>query len=303
MIDFTLKIYSQLLESFLTHSYQYQTLKDYFLKPKKKVVILRHDVDRLPFNSLKTAKIEHEFEINGTYYFRVIPVSYDESVVERIAKLGHEIGYHYENLSEISKKKIVRSMKKAVGSKKEIVSSKREEELYKAAIDDFRINLEKFRKLYPVKTICMHGSPLSKYDNRKLWDKYDYKDFGIIGEPYFDIDFDEVLYLTDTGRRWDGVSLRDKVRSSKYKVKSKKYEEDSNEFKIQSAMPDSRQAKCKIKTTRDIIKAAEEGRLPDKIMLTIHPQRWTDNPVLWAKELVWQNAKNLVKRIVARKRQ
>ncbi len=51
-------------------------------------------------------------------------------------------------------------------------------------------------------------------DNRDLWKRYDYRDFGIIAEPYFDLDFDEVFYLTDTGRRWDGhkVSVRDKVR-------------------------------------------------------------------------------------------
>ncbi len=38
---------------------------------------------------------------------------------------------------------------------------------------------------------------------------------GIIGEPYFDVDFSRVFYLTDTGRRWDGdaVSVRDKVKS------------------------------------------------------------------------------------------
>ena len=39
------------------------------------------------------------------------------------------------------------------------------------------------------------------------------RDFGIIAEPCFDIDFNDVFYLTDTGRRWDGsdVSVRDKV--------------------------------------------------------------------------------------------
>jgi len=51
------------------------------------------------------------------------------------------------------------------------------------AIEDFRINLDKFRAIYPVKTICMHGSPLSKFDNRLLWEKYDYRDFGIVGSP------------------------------------------------------------------------------------------------------------------------
>jgi hypothetical protein len=45
--------------------------------------------------------------------------------------------------------------------------------------------LEKLREFYPVKTICMHGSPLSKYDNKKIWEKYDYRDYGIIAEPSF----------------------------------------------------------------------------------------------------------------------
>ena len=59
----------------------------------------------------------------------------------------------------------------------------------------------------------MHGSPLLEWDHRLIWEKYDYRDFGIIGEPYFDVDFGDVLYLTDTGRRWDGdaFNIRDKV--------------------------------------------------------------------------------------------
>ena len=42
--------------------------------------------------------------------------------------------------------------------------------------------------------------------------------------------------------------------------------------------------------------------LPDTIMLTIHPQRWTDNYFFWIKELVWQKIKNGVKYFVARGR-
>jgi hypothetical protein len=73
--------------------------------------------------------------------------------------------------------------------------------------------LERIRKIADIRTICMHGSPLSPYDNRLLWMKYDYRDYGIIGKPYFDIDFSDVAYYTDTGRRCDGdaVSVRDKV--------------------------------------------------------------------------------------------
>ena len=102
------------------------------------------------------------------------------------------------------------------GQKESSLREKKEfrAKLFELAIDDFRLNLRKLRKLYPVKTICMHGSPLSKWDNRDLWKKYDYRDYGIIAEPSFDVDFEEVFYLTDTGRRWDGdsVSVRDKVK-------------------------------------------------------------------------------------------
>ena len=99
-------------------------------------------------------------------------------------------------------------------------SGRLEEELAKIAIESFRQNLNRLRELVPVKTICMHGSPMSRWDSRILWKYYDYRDFGIIGEPYFDLDFDKVLYLTDTGRKWNGEksSVRDKVFQENFLV-------------------------------------------------------------------------------------
>jgi hypothetical protein len=124
----------------------------------------------------------------------------------------------------------------------------------------------------------MHGSPLSKYDNKLLWKYYNYRDYGIIGEPYFDIDFDEVFYLTDTGRCWDGwkVSIRDKVPQQAEWIKQG----------------------LVFHSTNDIIKAIQQDRFPRKAMLTFHPQRWTNRPIPWIKELILQNAKNIVKRCI-----
>ncbi len=141
----------------------------------------------------------------------------------------------------------------------------------------------------------MHGSPLSKYDNRSLWEKYDYKALGIIGEPYLDIDFNKVLYLTDTGRRWDGdrVSVRDKV-----KIEDR---ESKIEDRTSTQHPTSNTQHLVFRSTNDIITAAENKQLPDQLMLTFHPQRWTDRPLPWLKELIWQNIKNLVKRVIVRK--
>ncbi len=52
----------------------------------------------------------------------------------------------------------------------------------------------------------------------------------------------------------------------------------------------------KIKDTFDLIKKIQNNELPDKIMLNVHPQRWNDEFVPWASELVWQNVKNVIKR-------
>ena len=174
-MDFSLIQYDALLEAL--KSYDFKTL------------ILRHDVDLLPGNSLRTARLEAEKEMYGIYYFRAVPESWDEGIIREIAALGHEVGYHYESLTtcdgDVDK-----------------------------AYADFCKNLDALRKLVSVRSICMHGSPRSPYDSKDIWKKYDYRALGIESEPYLDTDFSKVFYLTDTGRRWDGykVSVRDKIQ-------------------------------------------------------------------------------------------
>lgn len=240
-MDFTLKKYRELLVA----------LKDYG------EIILRHDVDLKPQNSLATAKIEHELGWKAVYYFRAVPESWDESIIREIAALGHEIGYHYESLTTCN------------GD-------------IDAAYRDFCSNLEKLRDIVPVKSICMHGSPKSKWDSKDIWKKYDYHQLGVDFEPYFDVDFSKTFYLTDTGRRWDGlkVSVRDKIIG---------YQDDwVNQGQVYHS-------------TDDILNAINAKTLPCNIMFTTHPQRWTDSLVPWFKELLMQNLKNCVKRLMVRK--
>jgi hypothetical protein len=250
--DFTLKIYEQLLRSSVDGGYKLTSFKDYMVDKDryKKIFILRHDVDSLPHHSLLTARMQHEIGVKGTYYFRIVKKSFHPDVIEKIASLGHEIGYHYEDVAL-------------------------QHGNLEKAFQKFCEHLTWFKKYYPVKTICMHGSPLSKWDNRLLWTKYNYRDLGIIGEPYLDIDFNRVLYITDTGRSWNKseVSVRDKVSTS---------------FQFRFA------------STRHIIDHFQKGLLPDQIMQNIHPQRWTDDPIAWTKELLFQNVKNTVKSLVVK---
>ena len=74
----------------------------YLKEAPPKCIILRHDVDDRKLNSLQTARLENELGIRGTYYFRMVPESFDEDVIRQIYELGHEVGYHYEDLSAVA---------------------------------------------------------------------------------------------------------------------------------------------------------------------------------------------------------
>jgi hypothetical protein len=247
--DFTLIKYKLLLEAFQRNEYAIIAYEDLFTKPvPEKYVIMRHDVDDLPEQSLAKASIEKEMGVRSTYYFRVVEESNHPEIIKKIAALGHEIGYHYEDLSL------------ANGN-------------FKKAIKLFEKNLAYFREFYPVKTICMHGSPASIWDNRLIWRDYNYKSYDILAEPYFDVNFNETLYLTDTGRKWNGnkVSVRDKVKAH--------FQQGFN-----------------FKKSNEIVQAADKNLLPTKIMITTHPQRWHNAIRPWIKELVLQNIKNTIKK-------
>ena len=259
MRDFSLDIYRELLETLQRHGYQLIGYSDYLKGERLKVkgerfVILRHDVDARPENSRKTAQIEHALGAKATYYFRVGKESNNPEIIRAIAKLGHEIGYHYEDMS-----------------------------LCNGDVDQawshFRTWLEYFRQFYAVETICMHGAPTSKWDGKELWKKYDYKSLGILGEPYLDMDWSDVFYLTDTGRCWDGykVSVRDKIPQYQEEWTAKGWTWHD---------------------THELLVAIHAGRFPNHVMMTTHPQRWTNNTKQWWKEFVLQNCKNLVKRFM-----
>ena len=259
-MDFTLNKYTVLLQSIQALGCRFVTFDQYCSDKAsleaEKFVILRHDVDMKAENALTTASIEAGLGIKASYYFRVVRQSNKPEIIKAIAAMGHEIGYHYEDMA--------------------ICEGNAER-----AIKHFEAQLTYFRQFYPVRTICMHGAPRSRYDSRDLWKQFDYHDYGIMGEPYFDVDFSKVFYLTDTGRRWDGfnVSVRDKipVYQDQWVEKGWVYH-----------------------NTDDIIDAAEAGTLPRHLMVTTHPQRWTDSRGEWLLEKGMQSVKNVVKRMIVK---
>ena len=100
--DFTLPSYRQLIER-LNSRWQILRLCDAFAAPfKPDSLILRHDIDISPTLVLPIAEIENSVGIRATY-FVALHLYYNPyhpnnaNVIRTIAKMGHEIGFHYDS--------------------------------------------------------------------------------------------------------------------------------------------------------------------------------------------------------------
>ena len=275
-LDYTFNKLHELCKVISNSQYVPLTIEEYLLSEKKpeRFIIIRHDIDFEPAYSLKLAKIEKELGIASTYYFRVTEDVFQPDIIKSIADLGHEIGYHYEVLD------------KAKGD-------------YDQAIKIFKEELNKFRQVYDVKTICPHGSPiigtLSPYSfsgmftiaktmlqgedvftswmNQDLWKKYDFKQFDIIGDAYLSIDFDRILYFSDTGRNWN---------STRYKIKDVV---DNSVSQI---------SEVKINCTDDIIELIKQEEIKN-IYILIHANHWKDSFGSWLRWLILLYIRNIGK--------
>lgn len=218
---------------------------------------IKHDVDLRPEYSLRLAQVEASMGATATYYFRSMHFASHAETIKAIVALGHRAGYHYESLTTCQ------------GD-------------IDSAYNDFCRNLECLRKIVPVETACAHGSPRSPWNSQDIWKQHDIHDLGISYEPMLDTDFSHTLYLTDTGRRWDGyrVSVRDKVPGWQ-----ERWEQEGLSFH----------------STDDIIQALKKIEHPihsKALLLNTHPQRWMPVGMAWAAEAGMQWGKNIAKRLV-----
>jgi hypothetical protein len=198
------------------------------------------------------AKLENGMGIKSTYYFRVKSHTFKPKIIIEIAGLRHEIGYHYESFSD------------ANGD-------------MSPALKDFEKNLKRLREIVSIRTISMHGRPFSKYDNGDMWkDQRNHnlllEKFGIIGEVYLDINYSDILYITDTGRNWTSSksNRRDKV-ASKVNVD---FENGSELLSYLSSSPHRR------------------------MILLAHPERWEDKLSGWIIQYFKDIGANVIKRLV-----
>jgi hypothetical protein len=166
--------------------------------------------------------------------------------IDEISKLGHKIGYHYENLANHNGNTV-------------------------AAMNEFKSHLSLFRKRWDIQFISMHGSPYSRFNNSKMWNNIKASDFELIDVSTLSSS-EDFLYLTDTGGHWNNpkYNLRDTINSD---LKSN----------------------YSFKSTNSLIDNVKNNKLPKRLMINIHPQRWSDKPWICLLESFIQSVKNPIK--------
>ncbi|MFH0815949.1 MAG: hypothetical protein V1934_03930 [Methanobacteriota archaeon] len=259
--DFTLQTYVRLLEA--TKKYSIVTVSDFLSgKAVEPFIVLRHDVDKFPARAARMAKLENRLGVHATYYFRWDPKllhvdrgypsgkepgGFPASYVLEAKLYGHEVGYHYENLSDFK------------GDKEK-------------ALPDFVEKLAALRKIAPVTTAAMHGAPRSRVRNADMLLGANFKALGLLGEPYISKEFSDLVYVTDSGRRWNSgeSSVRDRL---------------------------GKPAEERVKSTDALMELVKAVKYP-RLMVSAHPQRWGVGKVEWIVELVGQNVKNVGKMVL-----
>ena len=234
-MDFSLNKYEILCESIISSKYIPVTFRMYLNDisyNKKQVIIMRHDIDQNCKYALDVAKVEGKYGIKATYYFRTRRGTYVPNIIDEIASLGHEIGYHYETLD------------KGKGN-------------IESASKLFVNELNEFRTRYDVQTVCAHGNPLTKFDNKDIWKSLKLSDFGLLGEAFLTLDYRQFAYFSDSGRTW--------IKNKSQKMSGK--DDVVTAFDYIHA-----------KSTNDIIQIIQKGEVPNICILT-HPERWSKGVV------------------------
>lgn len=248
MFDFTLGMYRKLCAALVDAGYHSLLMCDFsttIAEPGKPRLFLRHDVDSMPHSAIDLAKIEKEHGLLATYFFRCVKSAFVPEVIASIRDMGMECGYHYETLD------------RAKGD-------------YEKAIAITKDDLQMLRAIAPVTTMAMHGNPLTPYDNRDLWKKYDYRDFGINLEAY-QIISDRLKYFNDTGRNWD--------------------ETRGNLLDMGTTV-----TQLRLTDTPSLIRYVQENR--EDVCISAHPNRWSSRPLIWSYNLAFDTTGNIVKGLI-----
>jgi len=276
---FTFSSYRRLLDLIARHGYPIFGIEEVFVARVQnkimpdKYIAIRHDVDYFPKRALVMAGIEAKRKISSTYYVRRRFFDSDPDLVRQVAALGHQIGYHYEEVDTHQKAPNMQVARDAVGF---FVGS--------------LLDLDKIG--FPIRTVCPHGNPMTDVDNRQvvhLLRDENYLDMlaftydralvkakvsdRLIGDASIDIsgaDFD--LYIPDTGRFNPRYNLKDRIDN------------------------------CPISGLRSLndFEKILNSSANRRIYMNMHPDRWSGDIATWLFDFSFDTAKNMVKRFMGK---
>jgi hypothetical protein len=172
--DFTYTHYIETLKK-AKETHAFYNFGNFPENPDRRFVLLRHDVDAQVQKALKMAKIDHDMGIPATFFIRIHGpynpfrrFSY-EGILE-IAKLGHEIGLHYEPVFYTR---------------------------YGLPVEEtilFEIELLGRMLNTKIKSIAPHMPSLSTPTMTSLKEKFN--------DPYLPKFFTQIKYISDSNKRW-----------------------------------------------------------------------------------------------------
>jgi hypothetical protein len=219
------------------------------------------------------AALEAERKISTTYYIRRRFFDDNIDLVRRIAGMGHQIGYHYEEVDTHQKAPNLQVGRDAVGF------------FIGSLLDIDRLG-------FHIRSICAHGNPLTDVDNRQVvhllrdekyldqlaftFDREEVKtkvSQRLIGDASIDItgdDFD--LYIPDTGRFNPKYNLKDRI--------------DNCPISGLSSLDDFRKVLSDDTNHR--------------IYMNMHPDRWSGDMATWLFDFTFDTAKNMIKRLLGK---
>jgi hypothetical protein len=171
---FTYKHYIETLKK-ATETHKFYTFSNFPKHPKKRFILLRHDIDAQMLKALKMARINHDLGVQATFYVRIHgpynvfrQPSYE--AVLKIARLGHEIGLHYEPMFYA---------KRGLPVKETML---------------FEIELLNRMFKMKIKSIAPHQPSLSKLEIDDIKKSYN--------DPYSSKFFKEIKYISDSNKMW-----------------------------------------------------------------------------------------------------
>jgi hypothetical protein len=133
----------------------------------------------------------------------------------------------------------------------------------------FKEALARLREVAQIRSISMHGSPMAKENNMAIWNHADFQEHSVLDCCLSD-KWTSFAYFTDSGRTFGQTSAN-----------------------LRDVLADA-ESVAEVGSTADLVSYIRSGRRA-RMMISTHPERWSDKPLLWTAQWGRDAAANTAK--------